>query len=275
MNALQILVNHLHVNRIGENQFVGSAGPGSFRVYGGLIVAQALDAIRQCCPESFEVQSLHGQFLRPGDHDHAIDIRVEELKDGRRFKLYNVYCNQQGKNIFFATVTFHRPEVSFVHSLEAPAMNLPGIDKAVFYAHRQCIAGESHTESAIEVRIDEDASFCGVQNAEQINWFKTTSSVVPNLWQQTLLLAYCSDWNMPNVAMRPHVVPENRKLNIASLDHSIWFYRQPDLAQWTAYFQESPVCSNSRGHTRGLFYNQKGEMLACVNQESFLQVMPK
>jgi acyl-CoA thioesterase len=39
--------------------------------------------------------------------------------------------------------------------------------------------------------------------------------------------------------------------------------------------QESPAALNSRGHTRGLFYNQQGDLLACVNQESFLTTLPK
>ena len=94
-------------------------------------------------------------------------------------------------------------------------------------------------------------------------------------WQQTLLLAYCSDWNMPIVAARPHTLNDQQKPKIASLDHSIWFYQQANLHDWAAYVQESPAAMNSRGHTRGLLYSRQGDLLACVNQEAFLSTMAK
>ena len=278
MGALQALLDILQVKACGDRQFIGNPGPGSFRIYGGLTVTQALDAVRQCCPREFVVQSLHGQFLRPGDHQHTIDIVVEDLKDGRRFKLYNVYCKQQGKTIFFATVTFHLPTPGFEHTLPAPPLLLPADDKAMFFSHR----GESFNRAelaansaALEVRIDDKTAFDREQSPTQQTWFKSTETPALNDWQQTLLLAYASDWNMPSVAMRPHIVAADQYPNIASLDHSIWFYRQADLQQWTVYVQESPAALNGRGHTRGLFYNQQGALLACVNQESFLTTLAK
>lgn len=278
MSALQDLVNVLQVTRESDKCFIGNSGPGDFRIYGGLTVTQALDAARQCCPPEYAAQSLHGQFLRPGDHDHSIEITVEELKDGRRFKLYNVYCRQQGNTIFFATVTFHLPEPAFEHTKQAPELELPSEDKARFFPHRQQeYSREQFAENsaALEVRIEQKLDLFSIQEPEQTTWFKTADSFTISDWQQTLLLAYASDWNMPSTAMRPHTIPEDHYPNIASLDHSIWFYRQADLHHWAAYVQESPASLNSRGHSRGLFYNLQGELLACVNQESFLTTAPK
>lgn len=275
MTAMQQLLNIMQVTPAGESQFTGTPGPGELRIYGGLTLTQAIDAARQCCPMEYSVQSLHGQFLRPGDHQHNIDIRVETLKDGRRFKLYNVYCQQQGKTIFFATITFHLPEDSFEHNLPAPKLTLPTTDKARFFLHR----GETvkidqleKTPAALELRIEEINQFDAEQEPEQVTWFKNADSNTDNLtdWQQTLLLAYCSDWNMPSVAIRPHRITEADRPNIASLDHSIWFYRQANLSHWTAYVQDSPAALNGRGHTRGLLYSEQGELLACVNQECFM-----
>lgn len=272
MTALQQLLKLLHVTPSGEGQFIGKPGAGDFRIYGGLILTQAIDAARQCCPADFALQSLHGQFLRPGDYQHDIEIRVEDLKQGRRFKLYNVYCQQQGKTIFFATVTFHLPEDSFEHTQQAPGLTLPTEDKARLFIDRTTPLPDDQprTEAALELRIEEINQFDQVQMPEQVTWFKTASSNKLSDWQQTLLLAYCSDWNMPIVAARPHTLKENQRPNIASLDHSIWFYRQADLSHWTAYVQESPAALNGRGHTRGLLYSEQGELLACVNQECFM-----
>ena len=280
MSALQQLITTLQVSPIGDGRFIGKAGAGAggLRIYGGLTVTQALDAVRQCCPQEYVVQSIHGQFLRPGDHQYDIDINVEELKDGRRFKIYNVYCRQQGKNIFFATITFHLPEPGYEHTLAAPPLKLPAEDKARFYPHRYQSYSRDELAAqpvSLEVRIDDIMDLHRQQQPEQITWFKTADSSNLTDWQQTLLLAYTSDWNMPAVAVRPHTLAEGHCPNIASLDHSIWFYHQANLHHWAAYVQESPAALNSRGHSRGLFYSQQGDLLACVNQESFLATMAK
>ncbi len=273
MHALEKLVSLLQVESVGEGRFVGEPGPGEFRIYGGLTITQALDATRKCCPAEYAIQSLHGQFLRPGDHKHKIDIAVEELKDGRRFKLYNVYCRQQGKIIFFATVTFHLPEPAYQHAMAPPDLVLPAGDKARFYPYRQKswsreeLAG--HT-AALEVRIEEGLEFDRRQPPDSMTWFRLAGSQAIDDWQQTLLLAYASDWNMPSIAMRPHIIEKGYMPSLASLDHTIWFYRQPRLQDWVTYVQESPAALNGRGHSRGLFYDQQGELLAGVCQESYL-----
>lgn len=273
MQALQALIEVLQVKPVGEGYFVGKPGPGSHRIYGGLTICQALDAARRCCPAELSIQSMHGQFLRPGDHQHAIDITVETLKDGRRFKLYNVYCRQQGKLIFFASVTFHQPEDAYQHFLAPPQRQSPDADTAQFFPHRQQFWSEQEAQGrswAFEVRIEEPLDFHRRQAPVNQTWFRAVDAEGVSGWQQILLLAYASDWNMPSVAMRPHTVAEGYLPQLASLDHVIWFYRPPRLQQWLTYVQESPAAWHGRGHTRGLFYDQQGALLAAVSQESFL-----
>jgi acyl-CoA thioesterase-2 len=279
MTALHELIKRLQVTPVKDKHFLGAPSSSDSHVYGGLILTQAIDAARQCCPADFAVQSLHGQFLRPGIAQQSIEIRVEALKKGRRFMVYNVYCEQQAKIIFFATITFYIPEDSFEHTLQAPELILPDKDKAQFYIDRSTALPDDKASStaALEVRIEDINRFDEEQAPEQITWFKAHNSETAALtdWQQTLLLAYCSDWNMPIVAARPHTLNDQQKPKIASLDHSIWFYRQPQLQQWTAFVKDSPAAHGGRGHTRGLIYSQQGELLACVNQESFLMAEAK
>jgi acyl-CoA thioesterase-2 len=278
MSAMQQLLKTLQVKKTASNQFLAVSGPEVFRIYGGLTVTQALDAARQCCPPEYAVQSLHGQFLRPGDSQHDIDIHVEYLKDGRRFKLYNVYCKQQGKTIFFATVTFHLPELGNEHALTPPPLILPSEDKGSFFTHRMnMIARDQLQENsvAIETRTEDAVDFEKEQLPEQIIWFKATDEINLSDWQHTLLLSYVSDWNLPSVAIRPHIIPKDNNHVLASLDHTIWFYRQPDMSHWVAYVQDSPAALNARGHTRGLFYDQQNNLLASVCQESFFLSTPK
>ena len=273
MSPLKHLITIMQVKPDGSMRFIANPGHGGKRIYGGLIVAQALDATRRCCPNSFKVQSIHGQFLRPGDYDHSINIEVQVLKDGRRFKLYNVYCRQQDKIIFFATMTFHKPEISFDHTLPATGLELPNASFALYYHQRD----ERHTSqelngepTSIEVRIEDKNNFHSPQTLQARGWYKAAEKLTISEWQNTLLLAYISDWNLPSVAMRPHSVKSTKSLMLASLDHTIWFYGQSNLQDWVIYLQDTPTAKNSRGHTRGLLYSHSGELLACVNQESFL-----
>lgn len=275
MTAIENLVSILQVKPDGDNRFIGNPGPGKSRIFGGLTVAQAIDAARQCCPDNYSIQSIHGQFLRPGDKNQNIVIDVEELKDGRRFKLYNVYCRQLDKVIFFATITFHLPEPSFQHTLKMPDVTLPGEDKAVFYKYRH----DNYTKeelgsdkAAFEVRLEQEKDRFIPLEPENITWIRAIESDELSDWQKTLLIAYCSDWNMPRVAINPHILPEGYQPNMASLDHAIWFYRQADLGDWLSFVQDSPAAENSRGHSRGLIYSKQGELLACVNQECFLSM---
>ena len=281
MNSLQQLIDYLQVTRDKEQQFIGKASSNDFHVYGGHILTQAIDATRQCCPDSYALQSLHGQFLRPGIVKEPIQIRVEDLKDGRRFKIYNVYCQQQGKTIFFATVTFHLPEEGFEHTRKAPTLTLPAEDKASLFIDRTTPLADDkpREDAALEVRI-EDINKPDIElKPEQITWFKIANdnkeAAALTDWQQTLLLAYCSDWNMPTVALRPHTINKNQKLKVASLDHSIWFYQQAHMNNWAAHVKDSPAAQDGRGHSRGLFYSAEGDLLACVNQESFMVAQDK
>jgi acyl-CoA thioesterase-2 len=276
MKPLQQLIERLQVSHDVGRQFIGQASASDVHVYGGLILTQAIDAAKHCCPDTYSLQSLHGQFLRPGIVQEAINIRVEDLKDGRRFKVYNVYCQQQGKTIFFATVTFHLPEDSFQHTQPAPPLTLPADDKAHLFIDRTTpiTPDQRREDAAVEVRIDNPNQLDQALDPEQVTWFKTSHDSIETAsltdWQQTLLLAYCSDWNMPTVAIRPHIINTQQRLKIASLDHSICFYQQANLDNWVACVQQSPAASGGRGHSRGLFYSEHGELLASVNQESFM-----
>ena len=271
------LVEALKVSAVDERHFSADASLNLGRIYGGHTISNAIDAARQCCPQEFAIQSLHGQFLRVGNRKLPIDIEVQDLKDGRRFKLYNVYCRQEGKTIFFATVTFHLPETGFEHTLAAPELVLPDESKAGYYPHRQYYYNQEELEShtgALEARMQQRNDNRKVLDPECQTWVRTVGDNTLSDWEHTLVMAYVSDWNLPSVAMRQHVVPEGERENIASLDHAIWFYRQANMSNWIAFVQDSPAALNSRGHGRGLIYSHAGELLGCVNQEAFLSTSP-
>jgi acyl-CoA thioesterase-2 len=87
------------------------------------------------------------------------------------------------------------------------------------------------------------------------------------------VLAYASDYGLLGTALRPHglsfVQPE---LQLASLDHALWFHRDVRLDDWLLYAMESPSASGARGYTRGQIFAEDGTLVASVAQEGLMRL---
>jgi acyl-CoA thioesterase-2 len=87
-----------------------------------------------------------------------------------------------------------------------------------------------------------------------------------------LVLAYASDYNLLTSALLPHgkegSIP---KLQLASLDHAMWFHRPFRMDDWLLYAIDSPSASNSRGFTRGNIFTRDGKLVASVAQEGLVR----
>ena len=62
------------------------------------------------------------------------------------------------------------------------------------------------------------------------------------------ILAYASDYNLLSTAIEPHPVTMD-KLQMASLDHAMWFHREFRVDDWLLYALDSPSASNALGFT--------------------------
>ena len=61
------------------------------------------------------------------------------------------------------------------------------------------------------------------------------------------------------------------ELQVASLDHAIWFHRTVRMQDWHLYSQDSPNASGARGFTRGGIYTTEGVLVASVAQEGLIR----
>ena len=61
-------------------------------------------------------------------------------------------------------------------------------------------------------------------------------------------------------------------LQIASLDHSMWFHRPLRMDEWLLYVQDSPSSSAARGFSRGSNFSRTGELLVSVAQEGLIRI---
>ena len=92
-------------------------------------------------------------------------------------------------------------------------------------------------------------------------------------WQvHRYLLAYASDFHLLGTAMQPHAISSwSPDMQVASLDHSLWYHRPLRMDDWLLYAMDSPSASGSRGLSRGQIFNRAGELVASVTQESLMR----
>ena len=66
----------------------------------------------------------------------------------------------------------------------------------------------------------------------------------------------------------------SKSLQLASLDHALWFQRPFRLDEWLLYSTESPSASGARGLSRGQIFRADGALVAVVAQEGVMRVWP-
>ena len=94
------------------------------RVFGGLVVAQALVAAQRTVDDRAP-HSLHGYFILPGDPAAPIVYEVERIRDGRSFATRRCVAIQHGHAIFTLIASFHVTESGLEHQFEMPDVVAP------------------------------------------------------------------------------------------------------------------------------------------------------
>jgi acyl-CoA thioesterase II len=285
-DVLKELSDLLQLERIEQNLFRGQSqdlGWGS--VFGGQVLGQALSAAAQTVPKDRRAHSLHGYFLRRGDARKPIVYDVDCIRDGGSFTTRRVVAIQGGKAIFNMSASFQIQEPGFEHQdampdVCAPEKLLSQRDLAIqriddiplpFRERATC-------ERPIEVRSVGDYNFLKPKKQEprRCVWYKTRGELPDDPLLHQYLLVYASDFNLIGSALLPHGVTWlNRGMQVASLDHAMWFHRPFRMDEWLLYAIESPSASGARGLARGRFFDRDGNLVASVMQEGLIRRWPK
>ena len=86
------------------------------------------------------------------------------------------------------------------------------------------------------------------------------------------LLGYASDFHFLTASLQPHAVTwMTPGLQMASLDHAMWFHRPFRFDDWLLYVVESPSASGGRGLVRGRFFTRAGQLVASTMQEGLIR----
>ncbi|NOX51279.1 MAG: acyl-CoA thioesterase II [Gammaproteobacteria bacterium] len=284
MQSLQKIIEILDLEEIEQNHYrANSPDEGWQRVYGGQVIGQALVAASRTVESARHAHSLHGYFLRAGDTRIPILYKVDRIRDGRSFTTRRVVAIQNGEAIFTLSISFQVQEQGLSHQFPMPSAPDPEslMDEDELRAEQAKTwpqdLKDAHTiSSAIQIRHVNPLDLLNPQASEptQMCWMKTREVLPSDPRLHQCVLAYLSDWSLLDTATRPHAISFMQdNVQMASLDHAMWFHRPFCADQWLLYVQDSPAASGSRGFNRGLIYNQAGDLVASATQEGLMRVL--
>lgn len=281
MKHINELLAALELEQIEHNIFRGESHDiGSPHVFGGQVLSQALDAAMLTVPKEREAHSMHAYFILPGDKTKPIIFNVERLRDGGSFTTRRVTAIQRGKAIFNLAASFQTrqeglehqiamPEVSPPEKLQSDLEMLKSFETQLPESFKKWIRPRP-----IEFRPVKPLSFIVPEKQEPYRhvWFRAVGEVAKDIRINQRLLAYASDYNLLTTAILPHQDKVNAgKLQLASLDHAMWFHHDFNFCDWLLYALDSPNASNSRGFTRGNIFTQEGKLVASVAQQGLMR----
>lgn len=246
------------------------------RVYGGQVAAQALIAASRTLEKDFHVHSLHSYFLLPGDYQVPIIYDVERIREGRSFATRRVVARQHGKAIYYQTLSFQRTEDGYEHQDAMPEVKPPeeGIDMLALMTERGADDGLTKEWAALDVRwlgnsqhgLDPDPR----HPSQTRLWTRIDGRLSDDPLEHLATFTYASDVSLLGASLAAHPT-DPTKVQMASLDHTIWFHRPFRADEWWLYDQWSPSAGGARGLSFGHVYTQGGTLVASVAQEGLIR----
>lgn len=275
------LLGILDLEPLEINLFRGrSVSPTGGRVFGGQVIAQALVAARRTVDEARVTHSLHGYFLLGGDPTVPIIYDVDRIRDGRSFTTRRVVAIQHGEAIFSMSVSFQKPEEGFTHQSQMPDVpqpeELPGDEvwRERLLSRFPGAAGRDWmAHRPLEVKPTSlDMSYLGSPGARPSIWVRARGPLPDDLPIHQAVLAYASDLSLLQAALLPHGKSVfDTDVQVASLDHALWFHRPFRADDWLLYTQESPAALGGRGFCRGELFTRDGLLVASAAQEGLMR----
>jgi acyl-CoA thioesterase-2 len=250
-------------------------------VFGGQVLGQALMA-GTATVEHREVHSLHAYFLRRGDFNAPIVYEVDRAWDGKHFSTRRVVAIQHGQQIFNMSASFQAPEAGLDHQSEMPEVPLPEVLPDAESQYRALLKDAPpamhrvlEQKRPFEFRPVKPPDLFPVSPSAPFKyvWFRAVDALPDDEALHRCLLAYVSDFHLLDTALKPHALSMvSPKLQMASIDHAMWFHRTVRVDDWLLYAVESPSASGARGFTRGSIFARDGRLVASVSQEGLIRV---
>ncbi len=283
-DAMRELLSILDLETLEVDLFRGNSPQvGWQRVFGGQVIGQALIAAQRTVESERHVHSLHAYFVRPGDPAIPIVYEVDRIRDGSSFSTRRVLAMQHGKAIFSLSASFQIDEDGLDHQMPMPE-GLPqpeqligdhDIKEKYLDMAPPSVRKYWERERPIEIKPVSLTHYFSREKLEPVQhvWVRARGLVPDDRALQAAILAYLSDMTLLDTSLHPHGrFIFDRDMQVASLDHAMWFHRPCRLDDWLLYTQDTPSASGARGFNRGALYTRDGVLIASVAQEGLIRV---
>lgn len=282
---LASVLRSLQLTQTGTDSFQANSLPQMKRIYGGQVLAQALLAACNTLDDTDEQRiphSFHAYFLQGGSPDAPLDLEVRRLHDGRSFASRQVSALQSGTELLTMVSSFQKRQSGVEHSVRAPKVPAPDELRSAFEIFRTM----SHPVGkflgktvAFDVRHVQSHLYTS-ESAQPANnqqvWMRPRAEVpAPSAVVSRILLAYVIDQVMMEPALRAHGLTWlTPGMALASIDHSMHFYRDFNINQWLLYDLSSSSAQGSRAVGQARVFSEDGLLLAEATQEAMLRLPP-
>ena len=272
--------NHTYIN--GESLYFPTG-----RVYGGQVIAQTMMAAAKTVSPSRLPHSIHGYFIAPGDIRQDLLFDVESLRDGRSFSARRVNVTQADGAILTAIASFQEHGQTGVEFADPMPADVPDPDTLTNakelmapYAEHSPFANYYAKKSPFDIRHVNPTVMLGVDeesakhdSGKQMVWMKVDGTVdVPQVMHRAILAMECDQVMLEPILRRSGLSVVTPGISYASIDHSMWWYRDIDVNQWHLYVQDTPTAAHGRRLGGAKVYTQDGELAAVMMQEAMIRV---
>jgi acyl-CoA thioesterase-2 len=283
--VLENLIKVLSLERLEENLFRGiNHDFGTRRVYGGQVLGQALKAAQYTVGD-LHIHSLHAYFLRMGDLNIPIIYEVDRSRDGKSFSARRVVAIQHGRPIFTLSASFQKQEegLEFQEQMPdtPPPADVPDIEiylQSIIETSPDKYSLNRNVYTPFDLRPVEplDVNQPHKRAPERHLWIKTIDKLPEDPDLHRSILAYISDFSLLDTNLLPHGLHIlDPHVQVASIDHAMWYHRDFRIDDWLLYACESVSASGARGLARGRFFNTEGVLVASTMQEGLIRILEK
>jgi acyl-CoA thioesterase-2 len=204
---------------------------------------------------------------------------VDRSRDGGSFTSRRVVAVQHGAQIFTLAASFQRREPGFEHQSQMPVVPEPeSLEDDQQVLLRNPALTDQMRDWVVRERSFETRSVLGRGIGDRPArppvdhiWLRTRGALPESADIHRALLAFVSDMSLLDTALLPHGKSIFSDVQVASLDHVLWFHRPFRADEWLLYVQDSPSASGARGFNRGAVYKRDGTLVASVAQEGLIR----
>ncbi len=288
MNTVADLLNILRLEKLTDLSFTGNSETvGTATVFGGQVLAQSINAAYRTISKEKVLHSLHSYFLEAGDLTKSIDFKVDIMRNGGSFSTRRVTALQDEKVIFILAASFHKVEFGYDYqsnikeTIKQPDELLSWNDILHQFGdflpkslkHFLLVPRPIEFKPTVMINPSEKKDLKPFSDV----WFRFKSSNKNlSLAEKQQLLTYVSDYNILTTALNIHASKAHLgNTQMASLDHSMWFFRDFDIDDWFLFSIDVPSTHGARGFSRGNIFTRDGKLIASVTQEGLMRPMIK